>query len=118
MDALTRLPGHFFGSGAFRLGSLEIIPPPVAVIATNAAFWRAFILGLALKFRRKAIALLVVAGTLIPIPTVLMAGGNPAQPTRYFLPLVFALAFVAGVPDWGRYLPRRRTPSRWRWEPR
>ena len=35
-----------------------------------------------------------------------MAGGNPAQPTRYFLRLVFALAFVALIPGWGRYLPR------------
>jgi len=76
-DALTRMPGYFFGSDAFRLGWLEIVPPPVAVITTNAAFWGAFILGLAVTSRRKAIALLVVAGTLILVPTVVMADGTP-----------------------------------------
>lgn len=93
-------------------------PPTSCRHRHQRGLWGAFILGLTVVFRRKAVALPVVGGTLILIVTVLMAGGNPAQPTRYFLRLVFALAFVALIPGWGRYLPRWRTPSRWRWEPR
>ena len=108
-DALMTVPDFFFGSAAHRLGWLEIVPPPAAVIATNAAFWGTVILGLAVMFWRKAIALVVVVGVLLMVPATLLAGGNPAQPTRYFLPLVFALAFIALVPDWGRVLPHWST---------
>jgi len=108
-DALMAVPGFFFGAEAYKLGWLDLVPPPAAVVATNAAFWGAFILGLAVMFGRKAAALALVAGVLLVVPTLMIAGGNPAQPTRYFLPVVFMLAFVVLVPPWNARLPRWAT---------
>jgi hypothetical protein len=105
-QAVMDAPLYFFTYAAHRLGWLEVLPPPAATVAINAAFWGAVVLGMAAMFWRKAVALAVVAGILTLVPAILLAGGNPAQPTRYFLPLVFMLAFIALVPDWGRWLPR------------
>lgn len=110
-DDLLYVPHFFFGGDAFRLGWLDVIPPQAAIIAANAAFWGAFVLGVAVMFWRKAITLVLVAGALIGVSALLVAGSlvagiSIAQPTRYFLPLVYMLAFAALVPDWGEWLPR------------
>lgn len=97
-DTLMAVPGHFFGPDAYRLGWLEPMLPPAAVVATSAAFWGAAALGLAVVSWRKILALVVVAGTLLGVPAILIAGGWTYQPTRYFLPLVFMLAFVVLLP--------------------
>lgn len=111
-DALMSVPTFFFNSDAFRLGWFEVHPPAAAVIAINAAFWGTAALGLAVMFWRKAVALAVVAAALLVVPAALIAGGNPAPPTRYFLPLVCMLAFVFLVPDWGEWM-RRWHPAQW-----
>jgi len=104
-DAVVSTPSFFFGSDV-RLGWLEVLPPSAAVIAARSAFWGAAAMGLAAMFWRKAIALLVVAGVLLVVPAALVAGGSQVPPTRYFLPLVYMLAFVFLAPDWGKWLPR------------
>lgn len=110
-DALLSVPHSFFGGDAFRLGWLDVIPPQAAIIAANAAFWGTFVLGVAVMFWRKGITLVLVAVALIGVSASrvagsLVAGVSIAQPTRYFLPLVYMLAFIALVPDWGKWLPR------------
>lgn len=105
-DGLMTTPGAFFSADGFHLGWLDVVPPPMAVVATQAAFWGAAALGLAVIFWRKGIALAAVAGALLIVPATLAAGGWPHPPARYFLPLVFMLAFVVLAPAWGRWLPR------------
>ena len=105
-DALTANPDFFFGQAASRLGWIEITLPSSATVAIAAAFWGTAILGIAVMFWRKGVAIALVGGVLLVVPAALNVGGTAFQPTRYFLPLVYMLAFVFLVPDWGKWLPR------------
>lgn len=104
-DALMYLPDMVLGPGAARLGWLDIVPPAAATMSVSAAFWGSSLLGLAVMFRRKALAIVVVAFVWLIVPSFLIAGGWSDYPTRYLLPLGFLLAFVVLVPDWGESLP-------------
>lgn len=107
-DALLVNPDFFFGAAASRLGWLDIALPGSATVLISAAFWGAAFLGIAVMFWRKGLAIVLVATVLLVVPAALTAGGSAAPPTRYFLPLVYMLAFAFLVPDWGSYLPRWR----------
>lgn len=111
-DSLLTAPSFFFGSDAIRLGWLDVVPPATAIIASQAAFWGAAVLGLAVMFWRKGLAIALVAGILLTGPALLVAGGSQTPPTRYFLPLVYMLAFALLFPRWNHHLPRWQ-PAQW-----
>ena len=104
-DSLMSTPQYFFGTIPTAVGWLDIVPGPITAIASNAAFWGAILLGLAVMFWRKAFAVGFVLVGLLVVPAVLVAGGAQPYLLRYFLPLMYALAFAALVPRWGGWLP-------------
>lgn len=104
-DALMSTPQYFFGTPASAVGWLDVTPGPIVTIAVNAAFWGAILLGLSVMFVRKALAVGFVAALLVVLPAVLVSGGAQPHLFRYFLPLMYVLAFAALVPRWGGWLP-------------
>lgn len=70
------------------------------------------VLGLAVTFWRKGLAIALVSGILLTGPALLIAGGSQTPPTRYFLPLVYMLAFVLLFPRWNHHPPRWQ-PAQW-----
>lgn len=111
-DSLLAVPSYFVGSNSIMLAWLEVIPPDTAIVGAQAALWGAAILGLAVMYRRKGLALALVLGLLLALPTLLIAGGWQSPPTRYFLPLMYMFAFVVLCPAWTGDLPRWR-PAQW-----
>ncbi len=67
-DAVMSTPQYFFGSAASAVGWLDILPGPITVIASNAAFWGAILLGLGVMFWRKAFAVGFVFAVLVFVP--------------------------------------------------
>ena len=111
-DALVAVPSFFVGSNSTMLGWLDVIPPDTAIAGAQAALWGAAILGLAVMYWRKGLALALVLVLLLGIPAFLIAGGWQSPPTRYFLPLMYMIAFVVLCPAWSSDLPRWK-PAQW-----
>lgn len=75
-DALMSTPQYLFGSAESAVGWLDILPGPITVIASNAAFWGAILLGRGVMFWRKAFAVGFVFAVLVFVPAVLVSGVN------------------------------------------
>lgn len=103
-DAVLSVPSLYAQAHSPLLGWLEIDMPAVVGILGGAAFFGAGFFGLSVFYRRKLIALLLLATVLLFAPAVILLNGQYLQ-ARYVLPLVYVVAFVLLAPPIGKVLP-------------
>lgn len=103
-DALLAAPGLYSQVHSPLLGWLEIGMPAAVGVLAGAAFWGAGFYGLSTFFRRKLIAVVLLALVMILVPAIVLLNGQDLQ-ARYFLPLVYVFAFVLLVPSVRDSLP-------------
>ncbi len=93
-------------------GAVAFSGPAVSVLREphdRRAFWGSLILGLAVTYRRKLLALVLAAGTLLGVAIAMTAGRDEPPTAGELLPLVLLVAFVVLVPRWGEWMPRWTT---------